>query len=243
MTIYYIDIKQCPNCDCQFAVSDIASCNTIDAKFYTDGFVEGPMYDEGSAFLICPSCFEFLWYEDIPTKGSMNSGEYFNNSENTLPLARPAEGFDYEHALYKAPWKNKTQEEYIRIRAWWSFNHVYREGSAGDSGIFSAFLSPTNAHNEESTKDFNLSPEQEKNLRSLLQLLDTNDSNRSIMKAEILRELGEFDECLKMINQEFDDAYLTAVDTIEKLAKSGIRRVEGIERNEEQPSQPLDTDE
>ena len=71
--------------------------------------------------------------------------------------------------------RNLPVGKYIRIRAWWSFNDAYRRRAA---------------------EDFRVPPDQETNLRRLLQLLDTNHPEKSIMKAEILRELGEFDPCL-----------------------------------------------
>jgi hypothetical protein len=121
-----------------------------------------------------------------------------------LPDARHVYGRDYEGALRQAIWKNKAQEKYIRIRAWWSFNSAYR----GDP-----------------IKDFNLPSEQEANLRRLLQLLDTNDPDTSITRAEILRELGQFDECLNELDQAFDDAYSRVVDSIKRLAKGRTRQV------------------
>ena len=209
MTSYYLEIKQCPNCECQFAAWTVASCNTIRAKFYTDGFIYGPMYDEGSALLICPSCDRYFWHEEIPTQESIKDSEYFRDSaRRSLPIAEQVYGSHYEDALRQALWKNKEQEKYIRIRAWWSFNNAYR------------------GHPIEG---FSLPPEQKANLRGLLHLLDTNDPDTSIMRAEILRELGEFDECLRVLDQAFNDRYLQVVDIIRRLAKSGNRQVAAIE--------------
>lgn len=46
-----------------------------------------------------------------------------------------------------------------------------------------------------------------------------------ITKAEVFRELGQFDECLKLLNQPFSDMYLPTVATIKNLADSGKRMV------------------
>ena len=208
MTSYWIEIKQCPNCDCEFTVWAVASCNTFGAKFYTDGFVDGPMYDEGSALLTCPECNRYFWREDVPTRESMRDSQFFSDSERrSLPNAGQVHLRHYEDMLHQALWKTKTQEKYIRIRAWWSINSAYR-GHA--------------------TQEIDLSPEQEANLLKLLQLLDTNDSDELIMKAEVLRELGQFDECLKQLDQPFDDRYLPAIDAIKTLAKSKKRLVGSI---------------
>ncbi len=136
----------------------------------------------------------------------MNESDYLRDSKReSLPHAG---GVDYVGLLQQAFWETPAQEKYIRIRAWWSFNSAYR-GNA--------------------TEEFSMSPEQEANLLRLLQLLDTNDPYESIMKAEILRGLGRFEECLKQLRQPFEDTYLSAIDAIKKLASCKERGV-GIVR-------------
>jgi hypothetical protein len=208
MTSYWFEVKQCPNCDCEFIYWAVASCNTFHAKFYTDGFVDGPMYDEGGYLLTCPGCNKSLWCEDVPTKETLSNLEYFSGSvRGSLPPAERVRGSQYEDLLRQAIWKTEAQEKYVRVRAWWSFNSPYRG---------------------QITDEFKMPPEQKQNLLRLLQLLDTNAPSDSIMKGEILRELGRFDECLKHLEQPFEDRYLPAVDTIRKLANCENRQVAPI---------------
>lgn len=208
MTSYRVDIKRCPNCSWEFLEWVVASCNTFGATFYTDGFINGPMYDEGSALMTCRQCDRYYWREDVPIQESMRDSDCLRDpARRRLPQAKRAQGRDYRNALHKAFWKTEVQEKYIRTRAWWSFNNVYR------------------GHTNE---EFIMSPKQEANLLRLLQLLDMNNPNESIMKAEILRELGHFDECLKQLDQPFDDKYLPTIDAIKKLANDKKRRVDVI---------------
>jgi hypothetical protein len=203
MTTYQIGIKKCQNCGCESAVMTVATCNTIDAKFYSDGFLIGPMYTDVKALFTCPACNKYFW--QMSTRKSMPATEYFRDAKRrALPEAKPVYGPLYEDALHQAPWKTSAQEKYLRIRAWWSFNSAYR-GKV--------------------TKKFIISPEQETNLLRLLQLLDANNPDESIMKAEIFRELGHFDECLKQLDQPVDDKYRMIVDTIKKLATCKKRQV------------------
>ena len=44
------------------------------------------------------------------------------------------------------------------------------------------------------------SKEQVKNLKALSAMLDESEPNQRILKAEIARELGEFDECLRLLS-------------------------------------------
>ncbi len=210
MTSYIIEIKKCPDCNCEFIRPMVASCNTFDAKFYTDCFIWGPMYDEGSALLICPGCHKYFWCEDVSTTQSIPESKYFNDSElKSLPFSSPLSiGFcnnRYEDVLRKKIWKNIAQEKYIRIRAWWAFNNTYRD---------------------DKTKSFDISAEQKENFLRLLILLDDNDIDTSIKKAEILRQLGRFDECLKELDSIPDDTAPRIAGAIKRLAICKKRQVE-----------------
>lgn len=224
MTSYNVEIKQCPNCDCEFHAMVVASCNTFGAKFYTDGFIDGRMYDEGSALLTCPGCNRYFWRENVPTKKSMLDSEYFHNAElRSLPGAGEVRGNDYEDILPQALWKTEAQEKYIRIRAWWYATE--KSNMSSEPGCFPSWSKPL----RRTTEEYNMSHEQEANLLRLLQLLDTNDPHESIMKAEVLRQLGQFDECLKQLDQPFADRYLKVIAAIKKLANCKKRRVGRIE--------------
>ncbi len=149
----------------------------------------------------------------MPTRKTIPDWEYTDDSAiegllDSLPSSGSVYRYDYENVLNQGLWKNDIQEKYIRIRAWWSFNDAYRRRAA---------------------EDFRVPPDQETNLRRLLQLLDTNHPDESIMKAEILRELGEFDPCLQVLDRNFDEEYIKTSDIIKTFAKSGRRQVERIE--------------
>ena len=206
MTSYQFDIKQCPNCGYEFTAWEVASCNTFGAKFYTDGSVYGPMFDRGSPLLICPGCSRYFWREDVLTLDSIRDSEYFMDAEKkSLPGAGWVQGHHYEDMVRQSFWRTPDVEKYIRIRAWWSSNSPYRENP---------------------TQEFRLSTEQEDNLRRLLELLDADDPHESLMKAEILRELGEFKECLKLLAKPFEEMFLPTVDAIKALAHDRKRKVE-----------------
>ena len=59
-------------------------------------------------------------------------------------------------------------------------------------------------------------------------MLNDAEPNQRILKAEIARELGEFDECLELLSQPFDERYGHAVGFIKKLAEEKVRVVRSI---------------
>ncbi len=87
------------------------------------------------------------------------------------------------------------KERYVRLRAWWAGNDGRRSAKA---------RSP-------------LSDSEKANLRRLADLLDEAGGHDRIMKAEILRELGQFDEAMSLLTQPFDDELSRAVAIIKDL--------------------------
>lgn len=97
------------------------------------------------------------------------------------------------------------KERYLRIRAWWAANDRYRV--------------PLEQVSNEQQPD---------NLRKLATLLDEKEPNDRLMKAEIYRELGMFDESLSCLDVEFPEEFASAVATIRDLATNQHCRVAQI---------------
>lgn len=204
MTSYASEVKGCPHCKSRQHVDFCRSCNTINAKFYTDGFVYGPMYDETCFLLVCSECHEYFWLEEGLDETSLDS-----TSEGAVftGYAEGVRGSGYEEALRRAPWRNDAQERYVRIRAWWASNDPYRE---------------------QTVQEFRLSLEQEENLRRLVQLLDGSEPEDLLMKAELYRELGLFKDCFEQLTAKFEDKYSLALNTILEQAALEKRQVEQL---------------
>jgi hypothetical protein len=98
----------------------------------------------------------------------------------------------------------KDKEIYLRQRAWWAANDVWRW-----------LPNPKPA----------FSKEQVQNLKALSSLLDEADPDQRILKAEIAREIGNSAECLLLLSYQFDKGYDYAVGFIKKLAEEKVRGV------------------
>jgi len=59
------------------------------------------------------------------------------------------------------------------------------------------------------------------NLKTLLEMLDENNEHDRIMKAEILRELGQFETAMEMLNVIFNEELTQAVAQIKELSEKG----------------------
>ena len=73
------------------------------------------------------------------------------------------------------------------------------------------------------------SKEQVKNLDALSALFDESLPGHRILKAEIARELGNFEECLLLLSYQFDEEYGFVVGFIKKLAEEKVRAVKQFE--------------
>jgi hypothetical protein len=71
---------------------------------------------------------------------------------------------------------------------------------------------------------------QTKNLNALSKLLDESEPGQHILKAEIARELGEFEQCLQLLFYQFDEDYGFVVGFIKKLAEAEVRAVKPFEQ-------------
>ncbi len=90
---------------------------------------------------------------------------------------------------------SKEQERYLRIKAWQTGNDKRRD---------------KDKKKELSNKDI-------KNLKALEKILDHNDQEDLIMKAEINRELGQFEKAASILEKSFDPKYSNIISHLKEL--------------------------
>jgi phosphopantetheinyl transferase (holo-ACP synthase) len=102
---------------------------------------------------------------------------------DALKVEEPTEA-EYYQALAKGLAKNAKQERVLRILAWRRRNDIFRDKPLKEAqGISDG-------------------PEEwRKNLEALARLLTEEDVNDCLMKAEVLRELGEFESAKEALSR------------------------------------------
>lgn len=189
-------IRQCAACTKPFEQETLLSGNTFGATFWTDGKMEAPMLPESHTLIKCPHCQALLWINEQEILGEVDWGD-----QKTYPQARDyliPTIEDYLGLLESGNFKPE-QERYLRFYAWWAGNQPRRK---------SAKLLPL-------TK-----PEAE-NLRRLAALADEADEEGRLMKAEILRELGQFTEALALLRHPFCSSHAQVVAVIRTYSEQG----------------------
>jgi hypothetical protein len=152
-----------------------------------------------------------------------NLGKYKKSSlDYKVPSAER-----YFRVLKKGKYDKKSKERYLRIRAWWAANDIRRDPSL----IIDNYSDTSEEKKAERHRRWKanarrpLSEDEVDNLEALIELLDESDSNDRLMKAEIMRNLGQFWETSKLLSGTFDEETLTAAGIIRDLVKKKERFV------------------
>lgn len=197
-----LTIRECPHCRAHVVQEETVSGNTIGAVLYTDGKRHAPMFPDHPLLARCPVCGGLFWVEEAV---EVDSG--FEAAEGKKKIQAPSEKDLLDYLVGQA--LPRKQEKYLRFRAWWAANDVWR-WLQNPKPIFSK--------------------EQVKNLKALSALLDESDQDQRIFKAEIARELGNFEECLLLLSYQFDKGFDRAIGFIKKLAEEEVQAVKPFER-------------
>ena len=194
-------VRECPHCKVQVVQEETVSGNTIGAKFYTDGKREAKMLPNHPWLVKCPVCSRLFWVDEAV---EVDIG--FDAADGKPQVMAPSEKELLKFLSGSA--LPKSKELYLRQHAWWAANDVWRW-----------LPNPKPA----------FSKEQVKNLKALSGMLDETEPNQLILKAEIARELGNFDECRLLLSYQFDKGYDRAVGFIKKLSEEKVRAVKAFE--------------
>lgn len=179
----------------------IASGNNFGARYWTDGKVDASMLPLTPSAVRCPHCHALLWVSSLKEVGEIPGPRGFgvprpeyDNSFDALPFIEKLEADDYLMAIRKGEF-SKDQEAYLRTMYWRLMNDSRRRSQTSIA----------------------LSADEQTNLRSLLQLVIETDEPSRLIRAEIYRELGEFEECANALDYDFCDDYIPAAVTIYML--------------------------
>lgn len=207
-------IKKCSACRQLIEVETLISGNTCGAVFWTDGAYHADMLPDQPELVKCPFCKALVWLEDLEEAGDMG----MNHCEGFVPVKNPAIDLhvtrpykmpnmnDY-FRLLKERIENDEREAYLRLRAWRAGNDKRRRSEHGPRKFRKNGkpLEPP-AYTEI------------KNMKELICILDEQNQDERLLKAELFRELGFFSQCLNYLAKPLDDDYKVAAAFIRELA-------------------------
>lgn len=181
-------IYKCPECGNYIHKDSLLSGNNFGARLFSDGKSIAPMLPEYPEITKCKECNIILWLNVSNEAGTYG---FEGTTQPEWECSDKADFLtidDHFEAIEEGLASNKDDELYIRRRIWWTYNDRIRNGK----NIFES------ENDELRWKD---------NLYKFLDLLDTTNINHKIMTAEIYRNLGEFNNCISIIesidNEQF----------------------------------------
>ncbi|MDR2870282.1 MAG: hypothetical protein LBV04_07525 [Deferribacteraceae bacterium] len=197
-TIYY----KCPDCGKFTKTGSMISGNNFGGVMYSDAREEAPMLAVFPEIVKCQNCKTFYWLDNQNRYGEtesmlINTSKIVKRSDPELQGAYDAAFLsveEYAEAIESELYRNQEELEYLRRWLWWTYNDRSRRKkdlyvTEYDNAIY------------------------EQNCHSLIGLLDKSDETEEIMIAELFRNLGDFDACLKIL-ENLKDKYTWLKDLL-----------------------------
>jgi hypothetical protein len=216
-------IKQCHHCQKPIAEPTIISGNTFGETVWTDGKRDAIMLPVTPWLVKCPHCRRLLWLDEASQLGEeqpfredsdwpeakgyleLSEQDYLATIEMECADSRQKVSYVRLRAwcsyLYHSPKykRHANKMRYIRMRAWWAANDRVRHHDSGGPAP--------------------LSEKARRNMEAILGSLSEKDEHQRLMKAELLRELGRFEEAERLLSRKYSAEVQRAVQRIAELVR------------------------
>lgn len=190
-------IIQCPVCNTNYTKTSILSGNTFGGHFWSDGSFFAPMLPDQVVFTRCTECYSIFNINNAPNHEALNYED-----ANGLPSVEHLTKEDLLKAIAENVFINKNEELYLRKRLWQKMNnHPWKD---------------------EMPSTFAISPEYRQNAEALINLLNKSSEDEMLIIAELHRNLGNFNECIALINKLFETRTEERILQIENACKKKI---------------------
>lgn len=190
---------ECPFCCVSLNYPVVESQNTLGASFFSDGFAIGPGLPRISKLVQCPVCNEVFFYDATEARETASNDNAMNAAEPAMD--RMLELLNGTREL------THDQELYLRKEIWYFGTHH-----------------PVG--NDEMLNNPEFKMLWVDNLDALEALLDENNPDEVLIKAEANRHLGRFTRCLELIeNPQATQCDIKFIKTMRKKANKGNTEV------------------
>jgi len=212
-------IIACPKCSALAKHFTMMSGNTFGAVLWTDGKFEAHMMPQLPQIVKCTACHEYYWLSQakeigsFPWEGRTKNPKYPDSWRNA-PKIKALSASEYLEALETNVAADENQLRYLRVSAWHAANDQYRDEQCRKGISEDPRLAPS------------FSAQAKENLQKLYTAIVPDNDADVIMKAEAARELGLFDDTLKLLEYDFSEkAHCHIAAFISELARKSIGMV------------------
>ncbi len=205
-------IVACSHCGALAHYRVLVSGNTLGAVVWTDGRQCAVMMKTPPAVVKCHACATCYWLahareigtvaRDFRAKGPVPE------AWSKAPEVKEPGADEYLDAIEAGLAKDLAQEKWLRILAWWRANDSSRDWTPDADRAPAA-----------SRDGFR------RNLRRLVELLTDDTDDERVMKAEVLRELGQFKAAEAALGEVASRDFDWVVERIRTLCKARKAKV------------------
>jgi hypothetical protein len=198
------EIFSCPHCKTILKRWTIGSGNTFGSTLWSDAKLVAPMLPQAVRVTRCPSCRKTFFVEDAEQLGTDWRYRAFGSEREPVPkeweeasMVEGADADDLQDAIGQTTDSDRLR--FLRMELWHKHNNPLREEPRKRSRSSPAGFV--------------------ENLEALALLMDEGDVQDRLVKAEIWRELGRFDEAVNLL-QDVPKDFAWVADQIRSLAAS-----------------------
>ena len=234
-------VVACPHCGHLALCRTWLSGNSFGARYWTDGKVEAPMLPREPEITRCRGCGKFFWVSEARFVEEMDpwSGRGARPEWKSVNYIQKLTESEYYEAIEAGMASDREREFHLRVLAWWATNDRFRyradpgnqvngaEETEPDSMVV-ANLRRLYDLLDPSAPDARLYPHPlswwawEDDLDDLL---DPSAPEARLMKAEVARELGDFELARKWLDYQFPANLREVAELIRRLVEKRERRV------------------
>ncbi|MBK8167987.1 MAG: hypothetical protein IPK64_18740 [bacterium] len=186
-----IMVLGCPDCGGVGTYQGCSSWNTLGARQWTDGWISARMKPDLPQVVQCIHCDRAHWIRDAVILEKYSSYKVPESAPEEWRRAAKVKSPDeqeYYNAIREGLGRDQEHDLQLRTLVWHVSNHPYREPAEG--------LAPPPE-----------SGERWDNLCAMLALLEDGEGRVALQKAEVLRQLGRWQESLAALEQVNEPDY------------------------------------
>jgi len=214
-------IIECPKCGALAKHFTQISGNTFGAILWTDGKFEACMLRRLPLITKCYTCHGYYWLSQakeigiVPFWGSQREENQRPEAWKNAPHIKTPTEDEYWEALETNVATDENQRLNLRVAAWQAANDVHRNEQCKKGG-------------EVDTRTC-FSVKAKENLEKLYESLTSEDAENRLVKAEAARELGRFDDAIKLLANDVSEHKAAYISELARGCVSIVRIVPRLE--------------
>jgi len=212
--------NQCPHCLAVQEVEYAISGSNFHSTYWSDGFEYTPLWIDKPKIIKCWNCGKLLWAEELAEYSGETENWYRpDRDQSSVYQINPDKPFykrydklsqeDYHHILENSLYQESLTELEVRLLAFWARNDRYRYPAGWFDDVVLGAEDNSPEQIDVTLQDIEPNPgilefasvREIRNMKAMLEMLAApTEEGSKYLQAELLRELGRFEEALQVLD-------------------------------------------